>query len=49
MVQPRDDGSKLFLVDQAAAALLESATPQTAASPETKAPGASRPNLGRTK
>ncbi len=49
MVQPRDDGSKLFLVDQAAAALLESATPQTTASPETKAPGASRPNLGRTK
>jgi len=49
MVQPRDDGSKLFLVDQAAATLLESATPQTAGSPETKAPGTSRPNLGRTK
>ena len=49
MVQPRDDGSKLFLVDQEAAAPLESAAPQTAGTPQTKAPGTSRPNPGRTK
>jgi len=48
MVQPRD-GSKLFLVDQAAAALLEPGTPQTAGSPHGKAPGKSRPNPGRNK
>jgi len=41
MVQPREDGSKLFLVDQAAAALLEPVTPH--------GPGTSRPNPGRNK
>ena len=48
MVQPRD-GSKLFLVDQAASALLEPGTPQTAGSPHAKGPGKSRPNPGRNK
>ena len=48
-VQPRDNGLKLFLVDQAAAALLESATPQTAGSPPEKSAGTIRAKPGRSK
>ena len=47
MVQPRDDGAKLFLADQAAAALLEPVTPQTAGSPQV--PGTSLRDPGRNK
>jgi len=36
LVQPRDNGLKLFLVDEAAGALLEAATPQPAVSPRGK-------------
>ena len=49
MVQPRDNGSKLFLVDQAAAALLESAPSQSAGSPPGKAAGTIPAKPGRNK
>jgi 6-phosphogluconolactonase len=48
-VQPRDDGLKLFLVDEAAAALLESATPQAAGSSRAKPAGTSRGKPGEGK
>ena len=48
-VQPRDNGLKLFLVDEAAAALLESATSRTAGSPLEKSAGTTRAKPGRSK
>jgi 6-phosphogluconolactonase len=46
-VEPRDNGLKLFLVDEAAAALLESATPQPAGSSREKPTGTIREEPGR--
>src|ERR1700726_1812046 len=48
-VQPRDNGVKLFLVDEAAAALLAPATPPTDASPRGKSAGTVRAKPGRSK
>lgn len=48
-VQPRDDGLKLFLVDEAAAALLEPATPQAAGSSRAKTAGKIRGKPGEGK
>jgi 6-phosphogluconolactonase len=49
MVQPRENGSKLFLVDEAAAALLETSPPQADTLPDGKTPGAIRAKPGRNK
>ena len=46
LVQPRDNGLKLFLVDQTAGALLEAA-PQSAVSPRGKPAGTTRGKPGR--
>jgi 6-phosphogluconolactonase len=48
-VQPRDNGVKLFLVDEAAAALLEPPTPQTTGLPHGKPAGTVRAKPGRSK
>src|SRR6266849_2249301 len=48
-VQPRDNGLKLFLVDEAAAALLEPANPQPAGSHRGKPAGTIRAKPGRSK
>ena len=48
-VQPRGNGVKLFLVDEAAAALLAPATPPTDASPRGKSAGTVRAKPGRSK
>jgi 6-phosphogluconolactonase len=48
-VQPRGNGVKLFLVDEAAAALLATATPPTDASPRGKSAGTVRAKPGRSK
>ena len=48
-VQPRDNGLKLFLVDEAAAALLPSRAPQTAGSLRGKPAGTMRAKPGRSK
>jgi 6-phosphogluconolactonase len=45
-VQPRDNGLKLFLVDEAAAALLEPVTPQPAGSSRAKPAGTGRGKPG---
>jgi 6-phosphogluconolactonase len=47
LVQPRDNGLKLFLVDQAAGALLEAATPQLVVPPQGKPGGTPRGKPGR--
>ena len=47
LVQPRDNGLKLFLVDEAAGALLEGVTPQPAVSPREKPAGRTREKPGR--
>jgi 6-phosphogluconolactonase len=47
LVQPRDNGLKLFLVDEAAGALLEAATPQPAVSPREKPAETNRGKPGR--
>jgi 6-phosphogluconolactonase len=49
LVQPRDNGLKLFLVDEAAASLLEPASPQTATSSGGKSAGTIRGKPGRGK
>jgi 6-phosphogluconolactonase len=48
-VEPRDNGLKLFLVDEAAAALLESATPQVAGASREKSAESIREKPGRGK
>jgi 6-phosphogluconolactonase len=49
LVQPRDNGLKLFLVDEAAAAMLESAAPQTAGTPRARPAETTRTKPGRSK
>lgn len=49
LVQPRDKGVKLFLVDEAAASLLESATSPTASSPHERFAGTIRAKPRRNK
>ena len=49
MVQPRDNGSKLFLVDEAAADLLETSPSQADTLPDGNTPGAIRAKPGRNK
>jgi 6-phosphogluconolactonase len=49
LVQPRGDGLKLFLVDEAAASLLEPASPQPASSSGGKSAGTIRGKPGRGK
>jgi 6-phosphogluconolactonase len=48
-VHPRENGVKLFLVDEAAAALLEPSTPNTTGSPRGKSAGTIRAKPGRSK
>jgi 6-phosphogluconolactonase len=47
LVQPRDNGLKLYLIDEAAAALLETATPQPNILPIGKPMGTTRSKPGR--
>src|ERR1700687_5059441 len=49
LVQPRDNGLKLFLVDEAAAAMLDSATPQTAGTLRARPAETTRAKPGRSK
>jgi 6-phosphogluconolactonase len=49
LVQPRDNGLKLFLVDEAAASLLDTVSPQTASSSGGKSAGTIRGKPGRGK